>query len=497
MPGLSDLHRILQDFSIKQQESFFLFIQANYLHERILKPDMLNHIRHLAEELIRINDIGKISLEKQITGNARFLHQLKAATKALGPLIDQFLFWEHLKSKPAFQLERIRFIKGDASKAQKLAEKLMGKINAKALKNESDYTVAGELAEHLYFNLNDSKFASFPILEQALNHYTHSYLARLLRIQLEIKAHNHIFEQSPDILALFIELPKAYIDTCQHPTLLLYHSMLNLWDQPQYAVFDDCINQYFDCFDQISTDDSSLIGNHLITLLNNAYERTGDLIYLQQMFRLFEFFRSRLELFWDYFKEPLFFTNALAVAAKVKEYAWAKDFLEAMQENFSSPEDSNALMLGKARMELFGGNYDLAEDYLYTISTYAKQSLVIVMVHLCYGILYLNRLHQLMLSLDKTDFTDEAKKRKIQIERTLLENKLNAFYQALNRDDVLKDSRTQSYFNFISVARAIKQLLIRENWTQEEVEQLLKQVEALVPLASKGTLLEFIKTRLL
>ena len=62
---------------------------------------------------------------------------------------------------------------------------------------------------------------------------------------------------------------------------------------------------------------------------------------------------------------------------------------------------------------------------------------------------------------------------------------------------MLKDSRTQSYFNFISVARAIKQLLIRENWTQEEVEQLLKQVEALVPLASKGTLLEFIKTRLL
>jgi hypothetical protein len=497
---LLELHQQIKNFDKKKLESLRSFLQVSYLHKQQLTGEKLGHVVHLMEELFRLKKTSQDKLDQSIQGTARFMRNFQFSIKTLDNLIDQFLFWEEHKKSAVCQLEKIKhYYPRDPEKALELTLDLQTKLNAKNDKSESDYALWGESTELIYYHPLTKKETKPHLLEQCIHQNTLAYLMRILRLQVEMFVQQYTFDMasSKDHQALHLPLDLIEAYAAQNVAIKMHHDLVTLWQNPRQESLAAYINQYFQCFEQLPNDDRSLIGNYLITLSNRLYERTGDQAFQQQMFKLYAFFRSHMGVFQGYFQNAVFFSSAVAVAASTKQRTWALELMELMKDHFPSSKSSFTLELARARMELFSGNYDAAQDILQRLYTYAKEPFVIIAVHMSSIMLYLVRLNNTTELFDQDGYIHEARQRIIQPVLVLLENRLDTLAQALRRDELLNDSRIESYYNFIHIVHNVKRVLMKEDININSPRQLLERIMACTPLASKGWLIDFVKTRIL
>jgi hypothetical protein len=495
---LIDLCNLIWKLKPEQTTALLLFIQVDYLHDKVLNIDKRKHVTYLAEKIIEIK--GKPEkLDQAIQGSARFERSKTFAVKTLYTFYHQFMIWEQIKKGNALKLETIKYYEAlDPKIALKLTEKLTHDLTQKSKKNVNEYELYADLLEQQYFNPISPKPVLGEALELGIQQISIGYLIRLLRMELELLLHKQMFSQSEltakPSLILHLEA-LIHIFSHQHPAILLYYQLIGLVHSPGISALDKTLGLLKTSVAHLHLDDISIIGNNLHTLINQEYEKTGDIAIQKRMFDLYKLFYHHPEIFQSYLAEPIFLSNVAAVSANVGEGIWMSKVIDQLAPTLPQGEKNIVIILAKIKLYLFERKFIEAEEILLNLSIFNLEPRIKISYYICNIMLDLIRACDGLIPLVRSRYKPEPWLMIVKKNVTNLDTKLGAFVRALREDDTFQGTRVQSYKNFIKVVREIKNSLSKKEMDEETFERLHHITSTYSPLASKGWLLSLIRTQ--
>lgn len=326
------------------------------------------------------------------------------------------------------------------------------KLNMKILEIKNDYSPDILINQYFIKNTGEKKkLASealpylklFYILEKMYAYVTLLSWKKMYQLDVEIKFMDQIF------------LLKTESNVSKYPSIAIYQSILDTFlfedDIEKYYTLREFMKQHIHSF---NVDFQREIYAFAISYCINKSNQT-----------IAEFDREQFELFKETVEGKIIqekdeisvpaFRNIVFAALRVKEFAWAENFIENYKKYVNPKFRDNAVYFSLARLEMNRENYEKVLDFLQLIN-------------------YDDVWYQLGAKTMQVSAYYELH------EFDALESLLNAFKMFINREKSLTRERKITYLNLIKYTKKLIYILPSNKTKINKVKEEIVKTKAIV-----------------
>lgn len=462
----SKLARLFFALSKTEHRALKKFVRSPYYNKRTDIVDLLDYF-------IKIDPTDYKALQKEAVYAKVFpkenysSEKLDYAMSFLLKSIEQFLVEQRssrdlLKVQIAMVQEYRRLgLQKHFSKAFRQAQKThLGHAHRDTRFHRYDFRLEVE-----QYEFESKEQRSVPTNLQTLNNKLDlQYIAQKLRHSCQSLAHQSVYKTEYDtgLLAMVILYIEQTPKLLEHPAISLYFYYYKAVTSPEkeeyYQQFKPILFAETERFAHVEMRDLYLLAiNYCVKKSNQGQQQ-----YYQELFELFRAgIEKKILMDNDGILHHFTFKNAVRMAVRLNELAWATDFVEQYQ-SYLDPSYQEAYV-----------NYTQAEIL---VAQKSYQPALVLLQQIDYKDLQMNLGAKTMLlkiyyALDEYD---------------VLESFLSSFKTFIRRKDVLGYHRE----NYKNIIKLTQKLLTVSPYNKKAQDQLRKQIETTNPLTEKDWLLQ-------
>jgi hypothetical protein len=375
----------------------------------------------------------------------------------LGNLFDRFIAQKEFEQMPLYRLK----VKGDV--IQKVSNKTLQKkvYNETYAYIQKNDTYSAEDKVYIYFMT--STFRSVKESTVILNELNTYFVLEKLKSYVFLLSMKKMYQLEVNIKFMdevFSLIQVNHFE--QHPAIAVYQSIMgtimNEEEKDNYYVLKGLIREHIHKF---NTDFQREIYTMAISYCINRSNQS-----------IVEFVKEQFELFKESVERNIIqenneisvpvFRNIVFAALRVKQFAWAENFIDNYKIYIHPKYRDNAVYFSLARLEINRENYDKVLDYLQLIN-------------------YDDVWYQLgARTMQMAAYYKLG-------EYDALESLLNAYKMFISREKSLTKERKKAYLNLIKFTKKLMYTMPHE---KTKLEKLKKEIEETKGIVNKAWLLE-------
>ena len=346
------------------------------------------------------------------------------------------------------------------------------RLEAESIKNPSTYQQLHQYYQQLYFHPDTPKFqAGGTELRECIHNLDQYFILKKLEYGCEAASREVLFSEAyPDwLLERIQEGTKELPELESALAVRLYQDLIQLQKQEKnQALFTQIKTLFINQANALSPEQRISIYQYLS---NYAARRvnTGERQYYAELFDLTKMaLRYHIIIEQDRITDATF-TNTVVMASVLKEFDWAKQFMNQYQTLLEP--------------KVFNSAFHLAMAYWH----YHQQNQLEVLSHLR-DVYFLPSYGYRVKSLRTRSFYELFQQDDSYYEPVLAE--INSFEQYIRREKTTTTYRKQSYLNLVSYLKKLVRIKNNPKWSWEKTEQLREEIENKQPVFAKHWLLE-------
>ncbi len=441
------LIQLLQNLSPKEMADFSLYLKAQrsrsillrqtFDYLRKLYPDFSSE-KHLDIEYARTKLLPSEAPRKRLLNLLADLHQL----------LKDFLVWKQVKeSEFAYDfalLEQYKSRKMDKAFFQ-FADRLIQKYEGQQQRSIWSYLQLMMLYRNKFFHPNSPKLnPDDPLPQKSLALLNQFYQGARIRLATELLNREKILK-SPGLPSIVNE-PRNTFPPDESPLIQLYTQVYQLEKEQREEVFFTLKERFFQVVEEqeLSYDDQYFVFLHLINF-TSAQIKQGKQNFLQEAFSIYHFCLQYPMLERGQYFTPTNFSNIVNLACRLKQFEWARYFIQTYQRHLPTTVRESAARISFAMIHFEEGDFELTLEELQDI-TYANA-------------FYDLRARSLRLRcyVELEESTD------------LVLHYCRSFEQFIRRNNKIKGDNAEASANFIQLIKE----LARQRSSKAQLEELL------------------------
>lgn len=450
---------LLKTFDRKEMSRFEAFVHSPYHNKHIGVRNLVTYLSKIYPDFNDRNCSRDHIIHKSNLPQDTEYSQLALLFTYMIRLADQFLITEHYNKKtshnPIMLLEELR-----QRKCFKTYRKNLGKYQSELKdlteKDSHFFERSFQLAREAdsYFILTDGRKKD-PNLELKIQQLDYFYMAEKLKDAVEVHNRKNILSvnYSNRMLEGVLSEIAANIQEYQEiPGVFIYFLLYKMTTQEQ----DDF---YFQAMDYMKLNEQYLSKDERIIVYNNFQNycikqiNLNNLKFLAELFQLYQLQLEEELIFEDGFLSEWHYKNIVTTAIRLDETDWVKNFIFKYKEKLRPESIENAF------------RFNLA-SYYHAIGEFGK-------------------VLELLLRLEYSDLRYNLGAKALLL-RTYYEmeefealNSLSAsFYQYLQRNKLMADTRKDAYHNLFRFTKRVALLRSEIPYTsQEKIQNTLKKLK--------------------
>lgn len=375
--------------------------------------------------------------------------------------IEDFLVWRQTeKSQKARQKLLIEAFseRGNYALFKESLEKLKGDLETANVRDMEYYQEMGFIQHQLFFHPDTSKFSKdsdgIYCAMDALDNY---FIIAKLKYACEILSRQKIFNKNTEI-SLLSEIENLPSDALlkQNPIIQLYLDLIfllkNGHDNDKYHSLK---NGFIESIDLMNRSEQMEI---LFRLINHTIRvsHSLDASYVREQFELYKIGLLHGLLIENERMTDTTFTNIVINATTLKEFNWAKKFIEHYQKYLEDTAREEAIQLSLGYYHFHKGEFSIADEQLRLNKFYNFR-------HALRARTLSVRVHFELFLRDKSLFT-------------MLNYEILAMEKYLNRNTELSNSRKEAYLSLGRFLKKIAAVLVLYNPDKKLRERWLKEL---------------------
>ncbi len=443
----SQLVQLLQQLKPKEIADFSLYLKAQRPRSLLLRQTF-NYLRKLYPDFSspkHLNiEYAKAKLLPPETPRKRLLNLLAD----LHGLLKDFLVWQQIKENEfAYDfalLEQYRSRKMDKEFFQ-FANRLIQKYEGQQERSIWSYLQLMLLYRSKFFHPNSPKLnPDDPLPQKSLALLNQFYQGARIRLATELLNREKIL-RSPGIHHT-IDAPRDSFSSDERPLIQLYSQVYQLEKEQDEEVFFSLKTRFFQLVakQELSIDDQYFVFLHLINFAS-AQIKQGKQNFLEEAFSIYHIGLQYPILEQGQYFTPTNFSNIVNLACRLKQFEWARYFIQAYQKHLPTEVRQSASRISFAMIHFEEGEFEQTLDELQDIT-------------------YANAFYDLRArSLRLRCFVE------LQESTALILHFCRSFEQFIHRNKKIKGDNAKATTNFIQVIKE----LARQRCTQSQLQEML------------------------
>lgn len=367
------LVQLLQKLSPKELANFSLYLKAQRPRSTLLRqtfdylrklyPDFSSE-KHLDIEYAGAKLLPRGAPRKRLLNLLAELHQL----------LKDFLVWQQVKENEfAYDfalLEQYRSRKMDKAFFQ-FADRLIQKYEGKQQRSIWSSLQLMMLYRNKFFHPNSPKLnPDDPLPQKSLALLNQFYQGARIRLATELLNREKILS-SPSLPRIADEIGNTVV-LDESPLIQLYTQVYQLEKDQEEEVFFALKEKFFHVLEEqeLSYDDQYFVFLHLINFAS-AQIKQGKQNFLEEAFSIYHFGLQYPMLEKGQYFTPTNFSNIVNLACRLKQFDWARYFIQTYQKHLPMGVRESAARISFAMIYFEEGNFELTLEELQDI-TYAN-----------------------------------------------------------------------------------------------------------------------------
>lgn len=355
----------MADFSlyIKSQRPRSVLLRQTFDYLRRLYPDFSSE-KHLDIEYARAKLLPAEAPRKRLLNLLADLHQL----------LKDFLVWQQVKKNEfAYDfalLEQYKSRKMDKAFFQ-FADRLIHKYEGQQQRSIWSYLQLMMLYRNKFFHPNSPKLnPDDPLPQKSLALLNQFYQGARIRLATELLNREKIL-RSPSQTSI-IDEPRTTFPPDQSPLIHLYTQVYQLEKEQREEIFFSLKNRFFKLVEnhELNYEDQYFVFLHLINFAS-AQIKQGKQNFLEEAFSVYHFGLQYPMLEQGQYFTPTNFSNIVNLACRLKQFDWARYFIQTYQKHLPITVRESAARISFAMIHFEEGDFEQTLGELQDI-TYAN-----------------------------------------------------------------------------------------------------------------------------